>query len=101
MYAICQRKGDAVAKTIEEIGYQPESSISGCVGSGVTPSSTRAIVVSLKNAVNHAVTLTTPSDCVVRRRSIGRRRWLWQRLHALYPPPTLRTTSSPDNPGDK
>ena len=40
-------------------------------GSRHAPCSTRAMVVSIKNAVNHPIKLTKPSDRVVNWRSVG------------------------------
>ena len=44
---------------------QPELPISSCLGPSNAPSSTRAIVVSLTDAVNHPIKLTKPSLGVV------------------------------------
>ena len=45
--------------------YKPELPISSCLGPSNAPSSTRAIVVSLTDAVNHPIKLTKPSLGVV------------------------------------
>ena len=45
--------------------FQPELPISSCLGPSKVPSSTRAIVVSLTDAVNHPIKLTKPSLGVV------------------------------------
>ena len=44
---------------------QPELPISSCLGPSNAPSSTRAIVVSVTDAVNHPIKLTKPSLGVV------------------------------------
>ena len=46
-------------------GNQPELPISSCLGPSNAPSSTRAIVVSVTDAVNHPIKLTEPSLGVV------------------------------------
>ena len=68
------------------LGFKPESPISSCLDPSNAPSSTRAIVVSLTDAVNHPIKLTKPSLGVV---SSGprQRRWLSPRLHSLQTPP--------------
>ena len=45
--------------------YEPELPISSCLGPSNAPSSTRAIVVSVTDAVNHPIKLTKPSLGVV------------------------------------
>ena len=53
-------------KGVGEVGgSQPESPISSCLDPSNAPSSTRAIVVSLTDAVNHPIKLTRPSLGVV------------------------------------
>ncbi len=54
---------DAVARATNY--YQPELPISSCLGPSNAPSSTRAIVVSVTDAVNHPIKLTKPSLGVV------------------------------------
>ena len=48
-----------------------EFPVSSCLDANTSPSSTRAMVVSLSNAVNHAIKLTKPSGVVVNWRSVG------------------------------
>ena len=50
---------------------QPEFPIPSCLDPNTSPSSTRAMVVSLTNAVNHPIKLTKPSVVVVNWRSMG------------------------------
>ena len=50
---------------------KPEFPISKCLGANKVPSSTRAMVVSLTDAVNHPIKLTRPSVDVVNWRSMG------------------------------
>ena len=50
---------------VYSITYKPESPISSCLDPSNAPSSTRAIVVSLTDAVNHPIKLTKPSLGVV------------------------------------
>ena len=45
--------------------FKPELPISSCLDPSNAPSSTRAIVVSLTDAVNHPIKLTKPSLGVV------------------------------------
>ena len=45
--------------------FEPELPISSCLGPSNAPSSTRAIVVSVTDAVNHPIKLTKPSLGVV------------------------------------
>ena len=48
-----------------KIAFHPELPISSCLDPSNAPSSTRAIVVSLTDAVNHPIKLTKPSLGVV------------------------------------
>ena len=45
--------------------FKPELPISSCLGPSNAPSSTRAIIVSVTDAVNHPIKLTKPSLGVV------------------------------------
>ena len=54
-----------VLLTTVERWSKPELPISSCLDPGNAPSSTRAIVVSLTDAVNHPIKLTKPSLGVV------------------------------------
>ena len=63
--------GDVLAdETVVKV-IQPELPISSCLDPSNAPSSTRAIVVSLTDAVNHPIKLTKPSLGVVNWRSMG------------------------------
>ena len=59
--AVAGLKGDGV----EALSLEPELPISSCLDPSNAPSSTRAIVVSLTDAVNHPIKLTKPSLGVV------------------------------------
>ena len=67
--------------------FQPELPISSCLGPSKVPSSTRAIVVSLTDAVNHPIKLTEPFSRRGELAFDGQRRWLSPRLHSLQTPP--------------
>ena len=67
--------------------YKPELPISSCLGPSKVPSSTRAIVVSLTDAVNHPIKLTEPFSRRGELAFDGQRRWLSPRLHSLQTPP--------------
>ena len=56
---------DATAVVDSGVPFIPELPISSCLGPSNAPSSTRAIVVSLTDAVNHPIKLTKPSLGVV------------------------------------
>ena len=49
----------------DTLSLEPELPISSCLGPSNAPSSTRAIVVSRTDAVNHPIKLTKPSVGVV------------------------------------
>ena len=66
---------------------KPELPISSCLGPSKVPSSTRAIVVSLTDAVNHPIKLTEPFSRRGELAFDGQRRWLSPRLHSLQTPP--------------
>ena len=53
------------ASTVARLKSKPELPISSCLDPSNAPSSTRAIVVSLTDAVNHPIKLTKPSLGVV------------------------------------
>ena len=58
--------GSIGKKPAHHVNYcKPESPISSCLDPSNAPSSTRAIVVSLTDAVNHPIKLTKPSLGVV------------------------------------
>ena len=66
---------------------RPELPISSCLGPSKVPSSTRAIVVSLTDAVNHPIKLTEPFSRRGELAFDGQRRWFSPRLHSLQTPP--------------
>ena len=68
-----------------------ELPMSGCLDPSNAPSSTRAILESLTNAVNHQIKLTRPSVAVVNWRSMGGR----GRFHNVCIPFQLQARTSP------
>ena len=60
-----------IVENMRDEGYEPELPISNRLGPSNAPSSTRAILVLLMNAVNHPIERTKPSVGVVNWRSMG------------------------------
>ena len=54
-----------ISESVRATAFEPELPISSCLGPSNAPSSTRAIVVSVTDAVNHPIKLTKPSLGVV------------------------------------
>ena len=87
-YAVPVRGGEELDGYDSAVGADdPELSISSCLGPSKVPSSTRAIVVSLTDAVNHPIKLTEPFSRRGELAFDGQRRWLSPRLHSLQTPP--------------